>query len=139
MKKKIILFIFLLILISAVATLYYIFIYAANHRRSVNDEQCIEVTAIQLVNDYQTNETAANTKYLNKAIKITGIVGEVNKDQLGKTTITIKSNDAFANVFCTVLATTKHPPAVGASIIVKGFCTGFLSDVVINEAVVVTK
>ncbi len=139
MKKKILLSLFLIILVTAIGTWYYIFIYSANHHRSAEDEKTIDITASQLVTEYQTNEAASNVKYLNKALKITGEVSEIKKDQEGKTTVTIKSNDAFANVFCTLISSGSSQPVVGSKISLKGFCTGFLSDVVIKDAIVVTE
>lgn len=139
MKKKIVLSILLLGLLTGSGAWYYIFVYSASHHRSAADEKTIDVTASQLVTEYQTNEAASNVKYLNKALKITGEVSEVKKDQEGKTTVTIKSNDAFANVFCTLISSGSSQPVVGSKISLKGFCTGFLSDVVIKDAIVVTE
>jgi hypothetical protein len=139
MKKKIVLSILLLGLLTGSGAWYYIFVYSASHHRSAADEKTFDVTASQLVTEYQTNEAASNVKYLNKALKIVGEVSEVKKDQEGKTTVTIKSNDAFANVFCTLQSSTSSQPTVGSKIMIKGFCSGFLSDVVIKDAIVVTE
>jgi hypothetical protein len=139
MKKKILLSFLLFVLITATGTWYYIFVYSANHHRSVADEKTIDITASQLVTEYQINEAASNAKYLNKALKIVGEVSEVKKDQEGKTTVTIKSNDAFANVFCTLQSSASSQPSIGSKIMLKGFCSGFLSDVVIKDAIVVTE
>jgi len=139
MKKKILLSLLLLVLVTGAGTWYYVFVYSANHHRSAAEEKTIDIAATQLVTEYQTNETASNAKYLNKALKIVGEVSEVKKDQEGKTTVTIKSNDAFANVFCTLQSPSATSPTVGSKICLKGFCTGFLSDVVIKDAIVVTE
>jgi hypothetical protein len=137
MKKKILFTALAVILISAVAIWYYIFVYSVHHRRSAANETSIAITANNLVKEYQTNEADSNAKYLNKALKITGIVKEVKKDQTGKLTITIQSEDAFTSVFCTLKNAATKEPAIGETITVLGFCTGFLSDVVINEATIV--
>ena len=139
MKKKILLSLLLVGFVAGAGTWYYVFIYSANHHRSAADEQTIDIAATQLVTEYQTNEAASNAKYLNKALKIVGVVSEVKNDQEGKTTVTIKSNDAFANVFCTLQSPSATSPIVGSKICLKGFCTGFLSDVVIKDAVLVTE
>ena len=49
----------------------------------------------------------------------------------------LKSDDAFSNVFVTLKEVDKQPQ-VGNNIIVKGICTGFLSDVVIIDAIIVS-
>jgi hypothetical protein len=134
MKKKIFLSILFIVIAFAAGTWYYVFEYSKTHHRDVADEKGIAVNAAQIVKEFQTNEAAANTKYLNKALEVKGVVTEIKKDQSGNTTVSLKSDDAFAIVFCT-LKTNQHPD-IGSNIIIKGICTGFLSDVVINEAIV---
>lgn len=115
---------------------YYVFVYAKNHHRIAAEETCIVISASNIVKEYQANESAANTRYLNKALQISGVVSEVKKDQIGNTTVTIKSEDPFASVFCTLAEKADAAAAVvGKHVSVKGICTGFLSDVVIAGAV----
>ncbi len=135
MKKKILTAITLVIIASAVGTWYYVFVYSNTHHRDVTNEEGIAVTAKDLVKEFQTNETAANNKYLNKAVEVIGEVSETKTDQAGNITIVLKSDDAFSNVFCT-LKSGNPQPKQGAKVAVKGICNGFLSDVVLNEAIV---
>lgn len=137
MKIKVVLSVFLIGLSMAAGAWYYVFVYAKNHHRSVADETGIVISAGNIVKEYQANESASNTKYLNKALQISGVVSEVKKDQIGNTTVTIKSDDPFASVFCTLANKEAVVPAVGKNVSVKGICTGFLSDVVIADAVLV--
>ena len=104
--------------------------------RDVTKEQGITVTAEQIFNDFTTNEAAANQKYLNKAIEVTGEVGEVKKNQDNSTVVVLKTSDPIFGVNCTFK---QDPGAVqpGSQITFKGICTGFISDVVINEGVLV--
>jgi uncharacterized protein YpmB len=107
-------------------------------RRNVEDEKGIALSAAQLVKDYQENETASNTKYLDKAISVTGTVAEVKNNQDGKVTVLLGSDDAFTGVFCTLKESTAKV-SNGASVTIKGICSGMLSDVRLREAVVVNK
>jgi hypothetical protein len=135
MKKKIFIFSIIFIIFFAFATWYYIFEYSKTHHRNVADEKGITIEAAALVSDFQKNEPGANAKYLNKAVEVIGKLADINKDQAGNTTLTLKSEDPFSYVFCTLK--TKEPLHVKDSTIkVKGICTGFLSDVVINEAII---
>ena len=134
MKKKIFFFLGLVIIVLISATWYYVFVYAKNHHRNVAAESAIVLSAVDLVKAYQNNEIAANAQYLNKAMEITGVVLDTKKDQAGNTTITLQSADPFSSVFCT-LTTSGQIPANGNIVKVKGVCNGYLSDVVINEAV----
>jgi flagellar basal body-associated protein FliL len=54
-------------------------------KRNVVKEKGIEVSAVQLVKEYQDNETEANKRYLDKALQVTGNVSEVKNNQEGKT------------------------------------------------------
>ncbi len=106
--------------------------------RKVENEKGIEVTSAQLVKDYQANEGEANKKYLDKAIQVTGEATAIKNNQDGNSTITLASDDAFTGVFCTL----KEKPGsitTGSTVIIKGICSGMLSDVRLREAVIVNK
>jgi hypothetical protein len=105
-------------------------------QRKVENEKGIEVTSAQLVKDYQANEAEANKKYLDKAIQVSGTVSDIKNDQDGNSTIMLASDDVFAGVLCTL----KEKPVnvtSGATITIKGICSGMLSDVRLREAVIV--
>lgn len=107
-------------------------------RRKVENEKGIEITSTQLVKEYQANEAEANKKYLDKAIEVAGVVAAVKDNQEGRSTITLASDDAFTGVFCTL----KEKPAKvtsGSQVIIKGICSGMLSDVRLRDAVMVNK
>lgn len=106
--------------------------------REVESEKGIEITAVELVKEYAGNEGTANAKYLDKTIQVTGEVTEIKTNQEGNTTVTLKSDDPFAGVFCT-LKEKSVDIASGANVTIKGICSGMLSDVRLREAVVVKK
>lgn len=137
MSKKRQAFIFILILFIACAfTAGYIM--WNKPQRKVENEKGIEVTSAQLVKDYQANEGEANKKYLDKAIEVTGTVAGIKDNLEGSATITLASDDAFTGVFCTL----KEKPenvTTGSTVIIKGICSGMLSDVRLREAVIVSK
>jgi hypothetical protein len=124
------------VLLSAGITYYFGFVYSKDHKRNVEDEQAINVTAVKIVSDFLANEDSANKVYLNKAIAITGEVIEAKKNQDGKPTVTLKSNDSFSNIYCTLKEDAGQIQG-GTTITVKGICTGYLSDVVIIDAIIV--
>jgi len=133
-KLKISLIVVLILVLGGSAVAY--FMWNKPHR-NVENEKGIVITASQLVKEYQQNEAEANKKYLDKAIQVTGAIGEIKTNQEGKTTISLTSDDAFTGVFCTL----KEPPpgnvAAGSAVTIKGICSGMLSDVRLSEAVVV--
>lgn len=137
MKKQKIFIGLITVVLLAVAAVWFFVFYAPTHfKRDVADEKGIQITAAALVKAYQANEPNANTMYLDKPIEIKGEIGETKLDQAGNTTLTLKSDDPFASVFCTLKKADPNLKA-GQTITVKGICTGFLSDVVLKEAIIV--
>lgn len=136
MNKKIVWAIVVVFLLGGLNLWYYVFEYSKTHHRNVADEDALNVTSAQIVKDFQSNEKVADAKYLNKAIEVQGVLLQMQKDQSGNITVTLKSGDPFANIFCT-LKPGLQLPAKGSVIVVKGVCTGFLSDVVLNNAIIV--
>jgi tRNA_anti-like len=136
MKKKIILAGLIAAVIGGIGVWYFVFYKPTHFKRDVADEQAISVTAVKIVGDFLANEDSANKVYLNKAIAITGEVIEAKKNQDGKPTVTLKSNDSFSNIYCTLKDDAGQIQG-GTTITVKGICTGFLSDVVIIDAIIV--
>jgi len=135
MKKKIILSTLAVFATAILAVWFFVFFKPTHFKRDVSDEKGIVVSAKDIVKEFQTNEAASNKKYINNAVEITGEVTNVKKDQTGKTTLVIKSDDAFSNVFVTLKQSDKQPQTA-STITIKGICTGFLSDVVVIDAIV---
>ncbi len=138
MKKKILIGLLIAAVAVAVGIWFFGFYKPTHFKRDVADEQAITITAKDMVKEFQANEDSANKKFLNKAIAITGEVIEAKKNQDGKSTVTLKSDDSFSNVYCT-LKEEGGEINNGSTITVKGICTGFLSDVVIIDAIVIKK
>jgi len=132
-KLKIFLIAILVFIVCGAAVAYVIW---NKPQRNVENEKGIEVTSAQLVNDYQANEATANAKYLDKAIQVTGTIAEIKNNQDGNSTITLASDDAFTGVFCTLKQNTTNLNS-GASVTIKGICSGMLTDVRLREAVIV--
>jgi hypothetical protein len=136
MKKKIIIGGLVTAIFGVIGVWYFIFYKPTHFKRDVADEKGVSITAIQIVKDFTANEDSANKMYLNKALAITGEVIEAKKNQDGKPTVTLKSDDNFSNIYCTLKDDAGQIQG-GTTITVKGICTGFLSDVVIIDAIIV--
>lgn len=140
MKKwqKVLLWLFVIALLGFGIMRGYLYYLKNKPHRDVTKEQGIIVTADQIFTEFTTNEAAANQKYLNKAIEVTGEVGEVKKNQDNNTVVVLKTSDPIFGVNCTFK---EDPGAVqaGNQVTFKGICTGFISDVVINEGVLIKK
>ena len=133
--KKVTLVIVLLIITGGLAYAYYVW---NKPQRDVSDEKGIVITAPAIFDSFVNNEAAANKAFLNKAIEVTGTVTGVKKNQAGKTVVYLQSSDPMFGVNCTF----KQDPGnieKGSQITFKGICTGYLSDVVLNDGIIINQ
>ena len=131
--KKNVLAIIAILAIGAAGYAYYIWNKPA---RDVTKEQGIRISATAIFDSFTNNEPAANAAFLNNAIEVTGTVSDVKKNQAGETVVYLQSSDPVFGVNCTFK---QDPGSIvkGSTITFKGICTGFLSDVIINEGVLI--
>ena len=137
MLKKVILPLLIIALVAAGAVYYYVFVYSVQNHRNINDEDAITVVADSLAQHFTNDEVIANAKYLNKVLEIKGVVIDTASNQQGKATVTIGNVSSMANVFVTLGERPVVAIKLNDTIRVKGICSGFLSDVVINDATIV--
>jgi hypothetical protein len=93
------------------------------------------VTASELYNEFVANESAANIKYLNKVIEVSGKVMEVKKEESAMS-VQLNGSDA-GGVNCSLQKVPAKAPPVGSIVKVKGKCTGFLMDVNLVDAIII--
>jgi len=91
--------------------------------KKVENSIGIDISAVALAKEYTTDEKRADGKYLNKAIKVSGTISEIEKNQEGGLMIILQTDDPMAGVQCT-LRDKGATPAKGQNIVVKGFCSG---------------
>lgn len=94
------------------------------------------VTAEQLFQDYELDESSANTKYIDKVLEVKGTVIKASKDS-EKATILLDTGDMLANIMCQMEDISQELPEEDAEITVKGLCTGYLTDVVLIKAIII--
>jgi len=116
---------------------YFIFYHPSCYKRDVAKENSVIVNAVNMVKQYKENEDSANLKYLNKVVEIKGIISSVDKNQKGEVTLILKGPDEFSNVFLT-LQNNKNRVNPGESVVLKGICTGYLMDVIVIDAIVIS-
>jgi len=117
--KKIIFAIVLLALIG-VGTGIYLFY---KKPETVDDKKGIEVASMALAKEYAANEQAANIKYLNKVIEVTGKVSETETNQDGGLMVILDTGDPMAGVQC-AMREKGVTVAKGQQVTIKGFCSG---------------
>ena len=99
----------------------------------------IKVTAVQLFNDFSSDEAAAQKKYVpeklgNKKVEVTGQISEIGKNNDGETFYTLKTTDEMFGVKCIMDKGEEIMNAkTGDTITVRGFCDGYNMDVIVNR------
>ncbi len=129
-KRKLFRVVLLLILVTAATGAFLGYRMYHKPHRDVVHTKAISVTAAKLVTDYETNETLANSTYLDKVLEVTGTVTEISKNQKGET-VFVLDGTGIGTVRCTMEGSVQHDMKTGASISIKGICTGYLTDVII--------
>lgn len=127
---KILIFVILAFLLVGVIGAY--LLYNKPHR-SVDDGAGTPVKATVLFKDYETDEAAANAKYLDQVVEVSGKVSDQYVNQQGKTVVLLASDHPLYGIQCTLDDST-NAPTTGETVTIKGICTGYLSDVIVIQA-----
>lgn len=98
----------------------------------------VQISVNELVSQFESNEVLANNSYLDKIILVTGNVESVNADSLG-VSIYLKNPEDIGGVICNFSSGVVDIDqiSVGESLKVKGLCSGYLMDVVLNKCSIV--
>lgn len=101
--------------------------------RNIANETAISIKAEEIYDAYLKNEKIANNIYLDKAIIIRGKISDIKTNQQGQQVIILETGDPIFGVVCTMsqsVTTSK-----GEFISIKGFCTGYTTDVVLRDCI----
>jgi len=123
-----------LLLLAAFAWAYHL--YVKPHQSAAGETADFNIDADSLYKQYQSNEHAADVKYLGKVIEVTGTLTEIQRN--GKAEVWILSQQqGGGGINCQLFAgTTESPePKSGDRVTIKGRCTGFLMDVNLADCV----
>ena len=99
---------------------------------AANVTAAFKLSSEQLYKEYSTNETAADEKYSNKILEVTGPVADVQITP--QATNVLLAATATGGVNCSIM-NGETRITKGERITVKGRCTGFLMDVSLVDAV----
>jgi hypothetical protein len=137
----------IILLVAAGVGLYAWKQYTRTNKDLLNVTADVTVTADGLVKEYETNDSAANKKYLGKIIEITGNIKKIEKDEKGYYTIVLGDTSTMSSVRCamdSVHVNADDKLITGLVTTLRGACTGFNkddmglgSDVILNRCVII--
>lgn len=98
-----------------------------------------EMQASKLYAAFEADETAANAQYANTIMTINGTITKTEKNENGQMLVSLEADSPLGAVVCTLQdkSITGNQLRTGSPITVKGICTGYLFDVVIDRAILV--
>ena len=134
MRKKYFIIIAIIVLIVA-AWVYHLF--TANRPGLAGVNADISINAVDLYNQFQSDENTADKKYLDKVIEIKGTITDIQQTD---TTLSIELKGADSGGINCGVANDGHDKTLsfqkGAIITVKGRCSGFLMDVNMVDCII---
>ena len=135
MKKKTLRMMGLLSLVCIAVCLLIGYKWYNKPHRSAAIETAVSLTAEQFVGEYEKDEAAANKKYLGNAVQVSGTVSEVSLNQQNRQVVLL-TGSAMSGVQCTLQDEGVNIKK-GDAVIMKGFCSGFLTGVIMDRCIVV--
>ncbi|MEX2596209.1 MAG: hypothetical protein WEC59_04700 [Salibacteraceae bacterium] len=100
---------------------------SCGHSDTADQKPAFVITSDEIVQAFLDDEKAANAKYNDLIIQVSGPVMELNKID-GEVTGIKLSSDEFNIVNCTFQYPVEEATLEGGVITVKGICSGFLGD-----------
>ncbi len=115
------------------------------HRDVLSEDTIFNVSTKHLVDEFLTDETAANKKYLDKVIRVSGPIVAIDKDMNNQAIFILKDQDQAAGVRSTFTANSNpdvEQYAVGDQIEIKGIVragAAYLANLYLVEHVILEK
>jgi hypothetical protein len=133
---KIALFVMFFIVLAGV--LGALHMYNLKHKDLQKSRPDFVITAADLLKAFENDEISANSKYVKKVLEISGTVESVKPGENLTINISLKTESDFSSVICT-FQPASNPPDIksGENIILRGECSGFLTDVLLNNCVII--
>ncbi|MFM1876523.1 MAG: hypothetical protein RL266_2260 [Bacteroidota bacterium] len=107
------------------------FVYNKPHRDVSSEKPEHVLTADQLFDEYEADEEAANTKFLDKTLEVSGTVSEIGANDAGQTFVILSAQNAMIGGISATFEGDQKGLSEGQNVSLKCRCTGKLMDVVL--------
>lgn len=141
MKLFVKIFIGLVILIAVAIGAFYIYVSLQKHTDYTTAKPEAQLTAAELYSAYTKNSLSAAKKYNGKVIHIEGIVDSIEVVDNQRIVLMFLNEGMFGQEGVRLELDEKETGDldIGDSVILKGYCTGFNSDVRVEHVTIVEK
>jgi hypothetical protein len=133
---KIALFVVFFIALAVIFASLYMFNLKHTDMAKARPDFIISASALQ--NEFDLDESAASKKYINKILEVTGTISSVEPSSNDVFNITLSTGNELSSVICTfpsIIDPSKYK--AGNEITLRGECSGFLMDVLLNNCAVI--
>ncbi len=116
---------------------YYLFNLTEKSLTDVKADHSTDVTSF--LQEYESDETASDAKYLGKIVEVKGKIDNVRTDENGQVKISFESDNPMATVLAEMDQAEKDKAlklTKGNEVTIRGKCTGKLSDIVCVNCVI---
>ncbi len=140
-KKKIWITLLVVLVVIALSLLAgYLYILHMPEKSMSKQAPDFSMTATRLAEEFETDPSAANTKFIDRIIEVTGVISDISTDQNNSIVFILRENEAATGVLCTLgEKSTKKAEQykVGDAVVLRGICTGMLFEVVLNKCILI--
>ena len=117
-----------------------LYMYNLKHTDMAKAKPDFVITASALQKAFEDDETAASTRYINKILEVTGTIALVKPAENNVLSISLVTGSDFSFVICTFPAIADPSKfRTGDEITLRGECSGFLLDVLLNNCAVIVE
>jgi hypothetical protein len=133
---KIALIVVFFIAVGGILAALYLYNLKPKDLQNVTPDFIISSTEIQKA--FEDDEKAASAKYINKVAEVTGEVITITRSENSSFNVSLQTGSDLSKVICT-FNKVKDPSVfnLGKQITLRGECSGFLMDVLLNNCAVV--
>ena len=135
---KIALFVVFFMALAGILTGLYLF--NLQHKDLKNVKPDFVITAVDLQKAFESDETSANSRFVKKILEVSGTIETVKPGDDKSTNVALKTGSILGSVICTFQPDKEASNLrVGDSIAIRGECSGYLTDVLLNNCSVIGK
>ena len=138
MKTYVKIALFFVSFIALSAILAALYMYNLKHTDMAKAKPDFVISASLLQKAFEDDETAASTRYINKILEVTGTIASVKPAENNILSISLVTGSDLSSVICTFPAIADPSKFMnGDQITLRGECSGFLLDVLLNNCAVI--
>jgi hypothetical protein len=138
MKPFVKIALFVVFFFAVAAILVALIMFNKKHTDTAKAKPDFVITATVLQKEFEDNETAASSRYINKILEVSGTIASVAQADSSNLNISLKTGNDMSSVICTFHSRTDNPRFnPGDEITLRGECSGFLMDVLLNNCAAV--